>query len=67
METLLIEYNVRSELISRFLQAISKIVGATIRQEYIPTEEEQIAINQALNSETHTDISQLKELLKSLK
>jgi len=39
----------------------------SIKRGYVPTEDEQEAINRALNSETHTDISELKNLLKSLK
>ena len=65
MDTLLIEYSVRSEIASRILQAFSKLIGAKTKKEYVPTEEEQEAINRALNSEIHTDISRLKNLLKS--
>jgi len=63
METLLIEYGVKSEIISKILQAFSKIIGAKVKQVYVPTEEEQEAINRALNSGTGS-IDELKELLR---
>jgi len=66
METLSIEYNVRSEFISKLLQSFSKIIGATIRNEYVPTSEEQAEINKSLNSGISTmDISELKKFLRS--
>ena len=65
MDTLLIEYNVRSEIASKILQAFSRIIGARVKHEYVPTEEEKAAIDRALQSERHTDISKLKSLLKS--
>jgi len=67
METISLEYIVRSEIASFVLKIFSKFTGAKIKRGYVLTEDEQEAINRALNSETHTDISELKNLLKSLK
>jgi hypothetical protein len=66
MDTLVIEYSVRNEIIGRILQAFSKMAGAKIKREYVPTKEEQEAIDKALKSGiSNTDISELQKLLRS--
>ena len=66
MDTLLIECSVKSEIASRILQGFSKLFGAKIKKEYVPTAEEQEAITRALNSGIcNTDISELKNFLRS--
>ena len=65
METISLEYIVRSEMASFMLKVFSKLTGAKVKRVYVPTKEEQAAIDEALKSEIHTDISKLKELLKS--
>ena len=40
MDTIRIEYDVRSEIVSRLLSFFSKIAGARIKREYIATAEE---------------------------
>ena len=65
MDTLSIEYSVRSEIAGRILQAFSKLFGATIKREYVPTKEEQEAITRSLNSEICTDTDKLLEYINS--
>ena len=66
MDTLLIEYSVKSEIASRILQAFSKIIGARVKREYVPTEEEQAAIDRSLKSGiSTTDISELQNFLRA--
>ena len=66
MDTLLIEYSVRSEIISKILQAFSRLIGASVKHAYVPTEEEKAAIEKSLKSGIcTTDISELKKLLRS--
>jgi len=66
METISLEYVVRSEVASFVLKMFSKLTGAKVKRMYVPTKEEQEAINESLKSGICTsDISELKKKLRS--
>jgi len=64
MDTLTIEYDVRSETVSKLLSFFSKIAGAKVKRKYIATTEELARWEKSKASGVHTDVSELKELIK---
>jgi hypothetical protein len=65
METITVVYNVKNEFVRWLLKALFKIVGVRITEEYVLTKEEEKLIEKSINSGIQTDISRLKEILKS--
>ena len=66
METLLIRYDVKSEIIRKVFEMLSKVMGARIIREYTLTEEEKNLIEKSLASGVcTTDISELQDFLRS--
>jgi len=66
METLQIEYAIRSEFVSKLLSFFSKIAGAKIERKYIATAEEIERWEKSKASGIcKTDISELQKFLRS--
>ena len=63
MSTLTVEYDVKSEIVSKLLSFFSKIAGARVKREYIATEEE-IARWKASEASGIGSIDELKEFLR---
>jgi nickel-dependent lactate racemase len=65
METITVVYNVKNEFVRWLLKSLFKVIGIRITEEYVLTSEEEKLIEKSINSGIQTDISRLKEILKS--
>ena len=64
MDTLTIEYGISSEVVSKILSFFSKIAGAKVKREYIATAEEIARWEKSKASGIHTDVSELKKIIR---
>ena len=66
MSTLIIEYGIKSEFVSRLFEFLSKIAGAKVKRTYTATEEEIEELKQSKASGIcTTDIYELQRKLKA--
>ncbi|MCL2041065.1 MAG: hypothetical protein FWG84_03375 [Bacteroidales bacterium] len=65
MATLAIKYNPKNMVVTKFLEALTLMKGVEMLERETLTAEEMERVEMSRNSEIHTDIVQLKNILRS--